>query len=230
MAAPNKSSLAALLLAGTAVLAASPASATLTQSATFDEKVENAAAIVIGKCVKTEAKWDPSKRWILTYSTFKVEKSLKGNAGAEVTVVTPGGNVGGIYQDTIGVPEFREGEESVVFVKNSSAGPTVLYFDQGAYEVKQADGERIVVPVESDAIRVDDQRGVAVPEEGPRSLRQFESAVRESQRRASFNRMEMIRKQQQPQPSFLQTVARYKYILLAAFLGLALATIHLLRR
>jgi hypothetical protein len=226
----NRLLIAAFALAGSAVLLPFPAAATLSQSATFDDKVENAAAIVVGKVVKKESRWDSSRRFIVTYTTFRVEKALKGNASGDLTVVTPGGSVGEIYQDTIGVPEFQEGDENLVFVKNSSAGPTVLYFDQGAYEVtKDSSGERIVAPVASDAVQIDTQRGVAVAAESVRTLREFESQVKTSQRR-TFNRMEMIRKQQQRPASIMTTVLRYKFLLAAAALGLALATIQLLRR
>src|SRR5439155_21102453 len=126
-----------LALATTAwlVTAVPAARAAIAIAASLDQKVENAASIVVGKCIKTESRMDPTGRWILTYSTFEVQKSLKGVAGPQITIVTPGGTVGSTHQDTIGVPEFHEGAEHVIFVKNSRVGPTVLYFDQGAYDV-----------------------------------------------------------------------------------------------
>jgi hypothetical protein len=234
MTTNNRSILvAAAVLAGAALCFPHRAEATLTQTVTFDDKVDKAAAIVAGRVVKKESKFDPSRRWIVTYTTFKVDKTMKGGAGNEVTIVTPGGRVGEIYQDTIGVPEFKEGGEHVLFVKNTDAGPTVLYFDQGAYDVmKDERGQRIVAPVASDAVRVDTQRGVAIPEETARTLQQFESEIRTSERRTAFHRMEMIRKQQaqQKDTSILATIARYKFLFAAAIIGLTLATIHLLRR
>jgi hypothetical protein len=217
--------LAGLLLA----LVVSPRlGATLTKAATFDEKVANSAAIVLGHVVKKDSKWDDQHRYILTYTTFKIEKSYKGLDGQqEITVVTPGGQVGDVLQDTSGVPDFVEGSDRVVFVRNSSAGPTVLYFDQGAYDVAKG----VVQPVASDAVLLDTQRGMAVAAEEPRTLQQFERAVQDSQRRATFNRMEMIRRQQQvQQPSIGATLARYKYLIVLALLGIAVATWQLLRR
>src|SRR5262245_22997108 len=89
------------------VLAAPAAHAAIAAAASFDQKVDNAAAIILGKCVRTESKFDPSGRWIVTYSTFAVEKTFKGGAAGEVTLVTPGGSVGGVHQSTVGVPAFR---------------------------------------------------------------------------------------------------------------------------
>jgi len=117
--------------------------------------------------------------------------------------------------------------DRVVFVRNSSAGPTVLYFDQGAYEVAKG----VVQPVASDAVLLDTQRGIAVAAEEPRTLPEFERAVQASERRASVNRMEMIRRQQQAlQPSLGATLSRYKYLVAIALLGIALASWQFIRR
>jgi len=67
-------------LAAALVLLAVPAAhAAIAVAASFDDKVDNAAAIILGKCIRTESKYDPSGRWIVTYSTFAVEKSFKGS-------------------------------------------------------------------------------------------------------------------------------------------------------
>ena len=229
---PNNRVLA--LFATAAVLAAVPrAQATLAVAAPFEQKVENAASIVLGKCIRTESRMDPTGRWILTYSTFEVEKSMKGAAATQVTVVTPGGQVGDTRQETIGIPQFREGDESVLFIKDSEAGPTVLYFDQGAYDVtSDAHGDKIVAPVATSLVKIDTQRGIAVPSELPRTLRNFEGDVREAmagiERRHIEN--EMIETKRHKQASLLDTLSRYKFLVAAALLGAALATWQLLRR
>lgn len=210
------------------------AQATLMQSATFDEKVENANAIVYGKVVRQEARWDPQHRWILTYTTFSVEKSLKGVTPPEVTIVTPGGKVGDVHQDTIGVPDFKVGDESAVFVRNTNVGPTVLYFDQGAYEIaKDTRGNRMVLPFETDAVRIDTQRGMAVAPEEPRTLREFEAAVRESERRMIGKQQMAVLKDhraRESKPSLLQDVADNAWIVAITALGAIVASIPLFKR
>src|SRR5438874_2055938 len=183
--------LAALALA--LVLVTPAIHAAIAVAASFDDKVDNAAAIILGKCVRTESKFDPSGRWIVTYSTFSVEKSFKGDAAGEVTLVTPGGSVGNIHQSTVGVPAFREGDEQVVFVKNTRLGPTVLYFDQGTYDVStDARGERVIAPVPTNLVTVDTQRGMAAaPADASRTLRQFEDAVRDSMRASAARKEKM---------------------------------------
>src|SRR5688572_23965221 len=110
-----------LLFATALTLLPLQADATLSRAIGFDEKVENAALIIVGKCVGQQSQWDAAHKWILTYSTFRIEKSLKGQFAQEITVVTPGGAVDGIQQDTIGVPKFTVGDEHVLFVKNTKA-------------------------------------------------------------------------------------------------------------
>jgi hypothetical protein len=223
-------------LFGTLALAASlvavDADATLQRAVRFDDKVDQAAAIVLGKVVRTRSQWDPSHRWILTYSTLTVEQTLKGTAPAEVTLVTPGGTVGDVNQSTIGIRPFREGDENVVFIKNTSAGPTVLYFDQGAYDVRTDDhGDKVVAPVATDAVQIDTQRG-AVESEHPRVLRDFAREVHESLERTRANKMDMMRERQQrqQQASFVDTVLKYKLLVALALIGALLATSHFFRR
>ena len=82
---PNNRLLAA---AAWLLLSAPAAHATMELAATFDQKVENAASIILGKCVHKESRLDPTGRWIVTFSTFQVEKTMKGTALPEITVVT----------------------------------------------------------------------------------------------------------------------------------------------
>lgn len=207
------------------------ASATISRAVSFDEKVDHASAIVLGKCVDTTSRWDPSGKWILTYSTFQVEEQLKGQPAQQITLVTPGGVVDGVHQETIGVPKFATGGDHVVFVRNTNAGPTVLYFDQGAYEVEKIRGERIVRPAVSAAVLVDTQRGAAVSPEDPRPLRDFENAVRQRVRhREAIERMNVIKQQQREQASLINVLRRNKLLVLLALAGALLATWQLVKR
>jgi hypothetical protein len=224
--------IAALALA--TLLAVPAAHAAIAVAASFDDKVDNAAAIILGRCIRTESKMDPTGRWIVTYSTFAVEKTFKGGAAGEMTVVTPGGSVGSLHQSTVGIPDFRQGDEHVLFVKNTSIGPTVLYFDQGTYEVRtDAHGERVIAPSPTNLVIMDTQRGMAVaPNDEPRTVRQFESAVRESMRTAMERKQKMAATPPMaPRPStFADTFGKNKLLIALALGGIALAGWQLLRR
>jgi hypothetical protein len=220
-------------LAFAAVVAFTPvaAEATIARAVKFDEKVDRAAAIVVGKVVAQQSAWDANRERILTYSTFRVEQTLKGHPSQEITIVTPGGTVGDIAQDYIGVPRFNTGGEHVVFVKNTKAGPTVLFFEQGAYRVeKDSRGDRIVTPLVSNAVLVDSQRGAAVAPESPRLFRDFEGSVRESMRRREAIRMEMIEQKKREEASLWNQVKRNKLLVTIALLGAMLATWQLVKR
>jgi len=206
------------------------ANATLMRAVPFDEKVENSAAIIVGRCVRTHSDWDRSGKHILTWSTFAIDRTIKGTPqpNGELTIVTPGGKVGNIRQDSIGVPSFAEGDQHLLFVRNSDVGPTVAYLEQGAYEVV---GDT-VRPVETDAVHIDEQRGVAVPAEEARPLRQFESEVRAAEQRIAFQRNQVLERQKRKadETSFWKSIARNKLLIGLALVGAALATWTLLRR
>lgn len=224
----NRRLLLAAMAVATVLSFPKPAEASVARAVRFEEKVDNAAMIVVGRCTRSEARWDASKRWILTYSTFKVEKSLKGQPATEITVATPGGTVDGIHQQTIGSPIFEPGDEQVLFVANSSIGPTVLYLDQGTYDVREEAGRKVAEPPQSDAVRLDTQRGVAVAPEEPRTLDELERAVK-ARIQARHNEMQLVREREQKQ-SLVDVLASHKLLVLLALIGAALATWQLMKQ
>ena len=220
-----------LALAAVALLLPLRAEATLAEAKSFDDKVENAASILVGKVVATESRWDNARRWILTYNRFEIEKALKGSPAREITIVTPGGAVGNIQQDTVGIPKFTVGEEHVLFVRNTAAGPTVLYFEQGAYQLlRDSRGDRTVVPAVSSAVLIDSQAGRAVAPEEPTSLRAFEGRVRETIKRREAIRMEMIEREKKEEASIMRVLERNKALVALALIGAVLATWQLVKR
>lgn len=222
-----------MIAAAAAVLAlalAMPAGATLSRAVAFDQKVDEAQSIVMGKCIRTRSQWDDQHRFIITYSTFALEKALKGTAPAEITVVTPGGQVGSLRQESIGIPVFHEGDERLLFVKNTSAGPTVLYFDQGTYDVSSDEhGEKVIAPVPTAAVRIDTQSGKAVEPESTRTLREMQRDIQTASSRAP-QKMEMVRARERPTAAAPESpFGKYKFLLILAVIGAAVATWRLLR-
>jgi hypothetical protein len=221
----------AALAAAAITFAPLVAAATVLRAVPFDEKVEHSAAIVVGRCVKTESQWDRSGKVILTYATFRIEKTIKGTPAPnqEMTIVTPGGKVGNLRQDSIGVPSFEEGDQNLLFVRNSEVGPTVAYLEQGAYDVVTEGGEQIVRPVATEAVHIDEQRGVAVPAEEARPLRSFEGEVRAAEKRVAFQRLQMMAKKEKEQASIWPVIRRNGLLIGLALVGAALATWQFLR-
>jgi hypothetical protein len=220
----------ALALAAVLALAPLTANATISRAMKFEDKVENAAAIVLGECVSQQSRWDEARNWILTYSTFRVEKTLKGMPAQEITIVTPGGVVGNIAQDVVGVPKFRKGDQHVVFVRQSQAGPTVLYLEQGDYHVVKEGGERVVRPSVSSSVLIDTGRGAAIAPEPDRSLRAFETAVRDTVKRHELTKMEMLDRQKRTESSIWTHIQRNKILVALALIGAVLASWQLYKR
>jgi hypothetical protein len=206
--------------------------ATITQVATFDEKVDNAIAIILGKCIKTEARFDPTGRWILTYATFNVEESLKGNAAGEVTIVTPGGRVNGIRQETAGVPVFHVGDERLIFLRNTRVGPMPLYFNQGVYNVTLDHHEKLIVPMPQNVMHIDTQRGMALsPADEPRTLDAFKRAVSDSIRGAGERtQMSAVQARKPPEKSIWTTLRDHKILVTLAVLALTVSFWQFFRR
>jgi hypothetical protein len=227
----------AATLAGGALL---PLSASVARAVSFNRKVNDADAIVLGKVIRTRSDYDPSKRWILTYATFQVEQSLKGQPTSEVTIAVPGGSMNGVRQETVGVPHYEQGDERVVFVKNTQLGPSVLYFDQGNYNVSRDGAEVMVAPAPSSAVLIDQQSGKAVEAESqPLSLSQFQGRVQDALRNPSKVSADEsgFLPAQKPVPQPVSTASRVvdfakgnKLLVAALAAGLALAAWQLTRR
>jgi hypothetical protein len=102
----------------------------------FRELVVTAPVIVHGQVVDVRSRWVDGRRSLETLVTVAAAEYLKGNLGEHVTVRVPGGQMGRYRTIFVGAPEFREGDEVVLFLKQ--AGPSNLYIiglSQGAFRV-----------------------------------------------------------------------------------------------
>lgn len=168
------------------VLGAVPLAGSVAEYKSFQEKVTEAESIVRGTVRGVETRRDPSGQWLLTYTTIEVADAIKGSPGSSIVVVTPGGTENGLHQRTIGVPEFRVGDERILFTAQSPVGTSILYQDQGTYEIVRDRSAATVVPASSNLILYDSQTDTVKSAEGPLPLEEFVSAVRETSR--GFNR------------------------------------------
>lgn len=215
------------------------ATASVARYVPFEEKVERAGAIVLGRCTATTSELDPSGRWIVTRARFAVAKNFKGSPAPEVEVVMPGGRVGTLHQQAVGIPSFSVGDERLIFVGDSAAGPSVLYFDQGTYRVERdSSGTAFVEPVTSHLVLVDPQTGKAIPQGEPRrSLAEFERDVRSALDRSRPRPVEAGTARPQPGESkpngpagVISQLSEHAAFILLAAVGMLLALVPLLRR
>jgi hypothetical protein len=123
--------------------------ATVLLPAEFREVVAGSQIIVYGRVTDVRPAWSDDRTRIDTTVTLHVGTYLKGGPGDSVTFRVPGGQIGRYRNVMVGAPEFREGEEAVLFL--SAAGPAIAHvfgLNQGVYRVRvdARTGRRVVVP------------------------------------------------------------------------------------
>jgi len=79
------------------------------------EIAESSERVVHGVVTRKWSAWDDSHRYIWTHYEIQVNDTLKGPVGTRFTISEPGGMVGDIGMNLSGAPEFRVGDEIIVF-------------------------------------------------------------------------------------------------------------------
>ncbi len=113
------------------------------------EAIARASDVVaVGKVARLKSDWNENKSRIQTRVTIQVERPLKGDAaGAEMTVVVPGGEVDGVGEVYSHTDRFRQDEEVVVFAKRDNRGTLrILSGEPGKLLITRdpATGKRII--------------------------------------------------------------------------------------
>lgn len=125
------------LLAATLIACLSVAlHATVIVPIEFRELVTTAPVIVHGQVVRVRSGWVDGRRSVETFVTVAAAEYMKGDLGETVTFRVPGGQIGRYRTVFVGAPEFKAGDEVVLFLKH--AGPSYLYIiglSQGAFRV-----------------------------------------------------------------------------------------------
>jgi hypothetical protein len=106
------------LIAGLALLAASPRAAVVT-APSFESLVASAGDIFLGQVTARASRLETrgGKRLVVTDVTFRTEDVLKGTAGALTTLTFVGGQVGDVRMEVPGMPTFMVGDRDVLFVQ-----------------------------------------------------------------------------------------------------------------
>jgi hypothetical protein len=137
--------IAAASLAGSAV---APAAATIVIPVDLNELATSATAIARGHIVRVDARQTSSLR-VERLITFEAAEYLKGSLGAVVQFLLPGGTFGRYRTISVGSPEFKEGDEVVLFLGARDTDlPVLIGFHQGVYRIVSdpSTGQRLVTP------------------------------------------------------------------------------------
>lgn len=138
-----------LLVAAFVVLAfagTQAAFATTVRKFSVKELTRKSDSIVQGRVESITSSWDAARKEIYTYYTLNVAVGIKGQRAGIVTIRQLGGTVGNVASIVPGMPNFKHGEEVVVFLtQNDAAGyPWVMGLQQGKYSVVEQNGVKLV--------------------------------------------------------------------------------------
>ena len=129
----------------------------------FDELVSDAEQIFAGTVSATQSRRLPSGL-IVTEVTFSLARVFKGARAAEVTLLMPGGEIGGEALRVAGMPELRAGNAYLVFAKgNGRAILPLVGGTQGLFQIERdpVTAEEFVVDARGAAIESDQIRALA---------------------------------------------------------------------
>jgi hypothetical protein len=93
------------------------------QTATLSTETLTARSdvVAIGTVADLQSAWASNKTRIVTRVTIAVREFLKGGNGEQqLTIVTPGGEIGDVGELYCGVARFQRDEEVVVFARNTT--------------------------------------------------------------------------------------------------------------
>ena len=111
---------------------------------------ELATQVVAGTIEKMESTWNHDHSRIYTRVTMRVERVLSGQAGGRIVFRIPGGTVGDTTVMVSEMPHFREGEDTVVFLRGTRGRlPSVLGGTEGKMPLARADDGslRLLFPI-----------------------------------------------------------------------------------
>ncbi len=83
---------------------------------------KGADVILTGKVIGQQSQWNGDRSMILTKVTIKVDEYLKGsNAGGQIVVTHPGGEVGETGEYYSHIPRFENNESVLVFLQKQDS-------------------------------------------------------------------------------------------------------------
>jgi hypothetical protein len=102
----------------------------------FDALVTTSPVIVRGTIGDMRSDWVDGRRAVQTYVTLEALEYIKGDLGARVTFVVPGGDIGRYRTIFVGAPQFQSGEEVTLFLQTAgSTLPHIVGLNQGVVRV-----------------------------------------------------------------------------------------------
>ena len=157
-------------------------SATILIPADFREIVSGSQIIVHGRVTDVRADWVEGRRRIESVVTLQPSSFYRGTPARAVTFRVPGGQIGRYKSVTVGAPEFRTGEEVILFLKAQGPSvPQIFGLNQGVFRVRvdERSGRRLVTqPVVMATGDAPEAVRRGAPGRTPLALDQFAAQIR----------------------------------------------------
>jgi hypothetical protein len=134
-----------LLMIAAIVIGVLPAGA-LSYYLTDQELASNADTVVTGTVLSTQGRWAKGGR-IYTDVVVEVDESIKGglNKATQITITVIGGQIGGFVMTASEMPNFKEGDAAVLFLKELSNGSfRIVAGQQGRVAISDNKGVKTV--------------------------------------------------------------------------------------
>ena len=123
------------LILGILVLAATPLMATTVMRMELPALVKASDSIVQGHGEAIETRFE-SDKMVYTYISVGVDDPLKGERRRSLLVRQMGGKIGAMTMWIAGAPQFKEGDQVIVFLRNRRDGTfDVVGLNQGKYDI-----------------------------------------------------------------------------------------------
>jgi hypothetical protein len=132
--------------------------ATTIERMSIQRLAREAPVIVRARCEGSSVVQDAGEIWTVT--SLNVEEVWRGAAPAQITVRLLGGRWGEITSHVSGVPQFRAGEEVVLFLAPAGRGDfSVVSWEQGTFRIRRGgSGEQSYVTQDTAAFATFDTR------------------------------------------------------------------------
>lgn len=128
----------AILVAGLSMFLFVPKVLGQVKPVNLEELTRNSEVIAVGKVTGIKGEWDQNKTRIVTRVTVGVSEYLKGNAGAVMTITSPGGEVDGVGEWYSHTARFQKDEDVVVFAEKDKKGNLrIARGEQGKLNIKK---------------------------------------------------------------------------------------------
>lgn len=141
----------------------------------LDKLVNMSTHIVVGKVTNITSRWNDVHNQIVTDMKFEIKQTVLGKlSSTTITVELPGGTVGEISTIVVDGASFKEGETSLLFLKeipseNIVQLPHYRLADlvQGKYKILNKNGKTIAVSETIGKVRLlQDESGKSLPPAG----------------------------------------------------------------